>query len=719
MAQGKLRHDPVAISSPPSLAQHVALFDQLGQDPVGGPLRDPNRGGDVAQADSGVMSHARRLRSSSRPPATAWYVRAMNRRPRRLATVLASGVAVGLTVAAPAQAAESPRHQLVKAYAPITMLRALEHPPCDINEEQYEPTTVNVVLGNPRVSLVREPDGGKPRVVKRAPTAADIAGLGQRYHLDLPGDPLNPGCAIAYAKTFAALKAEGKAPALTYANIAREQEESALVVQYWFFYYFNQFNDLHEGDWEGMQLAFDASTAREALAAGPDQIVLFQHAGGEKADWDDAKVEKEGTHPVVYPAAGSHATFYDSAVYVENGQGGSGLGCDNTTEPLQRVDPRPVLVPSDPRPGNRFQWLTYDGHWGQKEKSYNNGPTGPNTKTQWLEPFSWMADVRSTSPQLPGGFALGPTVTGAFCSVVATVSVFINLEARSRFGTIIIALVLIMLVAVPAALTRWRPVELSPLRQQRVFGQLVRAARQLYGRHWRPLVLIGLTSIPIVAAIDGLEWLVFEVAGGDGFGNAASNAIGYVGRPIGFAVVAAAVITFVRELERGEAAGFVASYRGMLERFWRVVLGQIAASLLVLLLALTIIGIPIAIWKYVSWQFVQQEILFGDKPIPEAFRGSSRLVRGRWWRTVRVAGFLWLISVVTGPVLGFALIFTPLPLIWINVVGTVVFALLVPYVAIGRTLLYFDLAARQQEAATEPARRRRWWSRPRPSPQPG
>jgi hypothetical protein len=139
----------------------------------------------------------------------------------------------------------------------------------------------------------------------------------------------------------------------------------------------------------------------------------------------------------------------------------------------------------------------------------------------------------------------------------------------------------------------------------------------------------------------------------------------------------------------------------------------------VLLIALTIIGIPIAIWKYVAWQFVQQEILFADKPIREAFRGSSGIVRGHWWRTVRVAGFLWLISVATGPVLGFALIFTALPLVWINVVGSLVFALLVPYVAIGRTLLYFDLAARQEKAATEPTRRRRWWSRFRASPQPG
>jgi hypothetical protein len=57
---------------------------------------------------------------------------------------------------------------------------------------------------------------------------------------------------------------------------------------------------------------------------------------------------------------------------------------------------------------------------------------------------------------------------------------------------------------------------------------------------------------------------------------------------------------------------------------------------------------------------------------------------------------------------------TALPLIWIDVLGTLVYALLIPYVAIGRTLLYFDLLVRREEAATQPARRRRWWSRLRP-----
>jgi hypothetical protein len=636
---------------------------------------------------------------------------------RRLATVIAAATLVALI--APADGvAKGPRQDLVEAYAPITMLRAQEHGRCDTSEEQYLPTTVDAVLGNPNVQLVRVGEDGEPdKPITDAPTAADIAGRGERFHLNLPGDPLEPEC--TYASDFADMVKAGDAPPITYAHYATERGHSGFVIQYWFYYYFNQFNDLHESDWEGMQIAFDAATPREALQTGPTEIVLFQHAGGEKADWDEPKLDKEGTQPVVHPAAGSHATFYGSAVYVENGQRGSGLGCDNTTEPLNRVEPRPVLVPDHPRVGGRQKWLTFKGRWGQKEKSYNNGPTGPNTKTQWHKPFTWAEGVRSTSPQLPGGFALGPTVTGAFCGTVAALSSFVNLEAQTTVGAIVIAIIVVLLIAIPALLTKWRPVELEPLRQRRAFGQLIRAARQIYGRHWRPLVLIGLTSIPVLGAVDGVGWLALKVFGGGGFGSAVSNVIGYLGQPIGFAIVAGVVITFMRELEAAQPPGFASAWRLMLDRFGRVVLGQLLASVIVFALALTIIALPIAIWKYVAWQFVQQEILFEDKPIREAFRGSSRIVRGRWWRTVRVAGFLWLVSVITGPILGFALIFTPLPLIWINILGSLVFALLVPYVAIGRTLLYFDLAEREQEAAAEPARRRRWrrpWRRPSPQP---
>jgi hypothetical protein len=351
-----------------------------------------------------------------------------------LVVVLYLVAAVGPAGAAPRGAAQ----QLAGKYAPVVMVRSQDNGVCDTSEEQYAPpTSVDAVLGDPSVRLLMH-DAHGTRLVERAPTATDLAGLGNGYYLDLPGNPLKPGC--TYAKDFAALRRAGRAPAVAYAHIARETGHSGFALQYWFFYYFNQFNDLHEGDWEGMQITFDVDTPRAALTASPSQIVLFQHSGGEYAGWDDAKVEKQGTHPVVYSAAGSHATFYGSPLYLGNGQGGSGVGCDNTTMPLTTVRPRAVLLPDRASTHGRFAWLDYTGRWGQGEAGFSNGPAGANTKTVWTEPFTWMDGTRSSSPTVPAGTLVGPSVATAFCGAVAHVTGFVNLAAQTALGAIGIAI---------------------------------------------------------------------------------------------------------------------------------------------------------------------------------------------------------------------------------------------------------------------------------------
>jgi hypothetical protein len=177
-------------------------------------------------------------------------------------------------------------------------------------------------------------------------------------------------------------------------------------------------------------------------------------------------------------------------------------------------------------------------------------------------------------------------------------------------------------------------------------------------------------------------------------------------RPVAQALVAAVVIVVAREALHSRDVGFAQALRGVRARFWRVVGAQLLATLGVLLLALTVIGLPWAIWKLVGWAFVQQEVLFTDKGFRESFRASSELVRGRWFRTARVILIFYVISVAAGPIFTFALIFTALPLIWINMIGSVVFALLIPFVAMGETFLYFDLGVREE---AEPARPRRSW----------
>ena len=68
---------------------------------------------------------------------------------------------------------------------------------------------------------------------------------------------------------------------------------------------------------------------------------------------------------------------------------------------------------------------------------------------------------------------------------------------------------------------------------------------------------------------------------------------------------------------------------------------------------------------------------------------------------MRAVVFFNLVIAVAGPILTFVLIFTPLPLTLINLIGSLVFALLIPYFALGITLLYFDLEARAAEGTRQ------------------
>ena len=647
-------------------------------------------------------------------------VESLGRRGPTIGILISVVVLVLLVVpSAPASASESASQRLVDAYAPIVMMRAQHDGVCNTSEEQYgPPTTVNVVLGNRRVQLV-ERVGRRMVVRNRAPGAAELAGLGENFYLNLPGNPLNPGC--TYARDFAASRRAGRAPAVTYAHIAREPGYPGFAVQYWFYYYFNQFNDLHESDWEGMQITFDAKDATQALATGPDEIVVFQHSGGEHTSWLDSRVQKRGRHPVVYSAAGSHATFYRSALWLGTGQNGSGVGCDNTTAPLIAFRPRPVLLPDTiPRTG-RFAWLDYDGHWGQREAGFNDGPQGPNTKKVWQTPFSWMDATRTRSPEVPGESLMGPTVSHTFCGAVATVSRYINLKAQTSAGAIGIGLAIVVLVTLPLVLTTWRPVEMQPLRRVRAGGQIVLAAGRLCGRHAGPLVLIAFVALLAVTLLNGLESLLRHLLSANGSrvsftdsGNpSGSSPLPSIGREIAAPFAAAIVIAFIRNLERGQDTRLRATTMAVLRRLWRLIAVQLLIMLCLVVLAATIIGIPVAIIKFIDWQFGQQEILFEDRSIRDAMRGSTRLVRGHRWHTGTVAAALWLLSQVPAVLLGAMFIFTSIAAVYINLLGAVIYALLVVYVSSGRTLLYLDLAYRHAHA---PARSRRaqglWRKRP-------
>ena len=331
--------------------------------------------------------------------------------------------------------------------------------------------------------------------------------------------------------------------------------------------------------------------------------------------------------PIVYPAAGSHATFYDSTVYVENGQRGSGVGCDNTSEPLRRSIPRPALLPDPGQRARPFKWLSYEGRWGQREAGFNNGPTGPATKTVWRQPFTWMSEQRTTSPRLPGGSIVGPQVTGAFCGAVAFASDLINLNQESTPALIATILALLVVIGLFVGFTRWRPVQIE---------RAAHRARLRPARAGRAAALRSLLADPPpgrgAGDRDRRRHQPGRQPARQRLGRQRRDRperprprhrrlIETLGRPVAQAIVAAIVIVVVRLVVEARDPTFRAAFGGMRERIWRVVFAQLLATLGVIAMALTIVGIPFALWKLVGWAFVQQEVLFTDKSLPRVVPG--------------------------------------------------------------------------------------------------
>ena len=79
---------------------------------------------------------------------------------------------------------------------------------------------------------------------------------------------------------------------------------------------------------DSFQLLFDAPTAEAALRTEPTRVGYSQHEGAEEAAWTSPKLQRvDGTHPVVYPAAGSHANYFAPALYLGR-SAAQGVGCD-------------------------------------------------------------------------------------------------------------------------------------------------------------------------------------------------------------------------------------------------------------------------------------------------------------------------------------------------------------------------------------------------------
>ncbi len=83
------------------------------------------------------------------------------------------------------------------------------------------------------------------------------------------------------------------------------------------------------------------------------------------------------------------------------------------------------------------------------------------------------------------------------------------------------------------------------------------------------------------------------------------------------------------------------------------------------------------------------------------------LTRRRWWRTFGFTALVNIIAIVSGPLLGvLILLLTPGSPTLIDLIGSIVYTLVVPYAAIALTHYYFDVQTRPAPAAPRLVTRR-------------
>jgi hypothetical protein len=621
-------------------------------------------------------------------------------------------VLASLVPGAPAAAQEPPTEpgdaelELAERYAPIVVVRTQEEA-CDTDGEPFEPAPVDIVLDNPEI-LLRQVGNGDP-VAMLGPGSSDLFDLREGWYLDFPGDALEPGC--IFEQDFHRFY-DGQS--LVYAHIATEADRPGFIaVQYWLFWYHNPAKNDHEGDWEFVQVLFEADTADEALASTPVGVGYAQHTGGERAGWDDDDLEREGDRPVVYAAKGSHASYFGSALYLGRSSR-EGFGCDNTTGPSRRLDPEVSLLPDEVTDrDDPLAWLSFQGRWGQREAGFFNGPTGPYAKARWTEPVSWYENLRTSSVVIPAGDRFGDQVVRGFCGAVEVGSNALTRTLRSPALAVVIGALMIFAVVSLVRSTRWSPVTVAPLRADRAVGQILRASWRVWLRSPREMLLIGSVFVPVaivtsmlqagVLAIPLVDDVVDLAGDRSGIAFVLAIAVGGIAELLAFAFVTAAVARVIDERVRTDERMLPSG-----EELRRLVAAVARGTVIVVALLVSTVGIPWAIRQLVRYQFAPQAVVLEGEEARGAMARSTELVRGRWWWTAAVvlgvevailaAGF--------GAAVAVLLLVRSLPLWAFNLVSSLIYIVLVPVGASAVTYAYGTLAASSQAAEPVLAERR-------------
>ena len=362
-------------------------------------------------------------------------------------------------------------------------------------------------------------------------------------------------------------------------------------------------------------------------------------------------------------------------------------------------------IPSDRAAAERsYPWIAFEGRWGELQKAFFNGPTGPNLKQQWTQPITWSDGWSDRSYAVPSGGVFGTSTTDFFCSAVAHGSRGLIRLLRNPLPTLIVLGGILGLAIFATYRATWTPIAPKRVGRRRSWGQILSASGTMYVKRPGLFLGLGVLLVPIALAITLVQWLLLEgidlvgVVTGEAAGSWALLAaiVGLTLTLLGLGLVQAAAACALVELDAGRPIGALGAYRLAWQHI-RPLLGAIALWVAVwVVLTATVFLIPVAVWLAIRWALVAPVVVLEGRrrPLP-SLRRSGELVRHRWIRVASLVGVSGALALLLGPLFGAILIFvSDVPLAFLNIVAGLVYALAMPFVALVTGYVYFDGRAR-------------------------
>ena len=376
------------------------------------------------------------------------------------------------------------------------------HAGCTGDGEHYVPMRVDPLLDNPEMVL-RQVGSNNP-VLDLGPSGADLYGRGTGTYLDLPGDALAPGCIFADDSA----RYTPLARSAVYAHVATQANRPGdVAVQYWLYWYYNDWNDKHESDWEFVQVLFKAASVAAALARNRRASATRSTPAARPAV-GLRQAREEGDPPGRLPSQGSHASYFEPA----SSSAAAPARASGATTPRS---PKPARCPGGPCPTGRAGPAT--DCLARVRRPLGRATCRPVQRSRrsarqaaLAEPGHLEENLRPSSFVIPGGSETPPKVVGTFCDVVGRGSV-LYVRYAAQPGAVLATLAAIgLLLLFLLRRTRWDKVPPYPVVMRRRSGQLARAAATLYRRHVPAFFVVGLLGDPPIGGLAVLDVVVLQ-----------------------------------------------------------------------------------------------------------------------------------------------------------------------------------------------------------------